>query len=112
MAGLAALLFVRLPSAFLPQEDQGWMMAQVMTPPGATQQRTMNSIRAVEKYFLENEKDAIRSIFTVQGSLIGLAGLGLRAGLEQFFDLHGHLPSVRVWERACPHGLSRPEGAR
>ncbi|HQR25063.1 MAG TPA: efflux RND transporter permease subunit [Steroidobacteraceae bacterium] len=79
MAGLAALLFVRLPSAFLPQEDQGWMMAQIMTPPGATQQRTMNSIRAVEKYFLENEKDAIRSIFTVQG--FSFSGSGQNAGI-------------------------------
>jgi multidrug efflux pump len=79
MVAIAAVLFLRLPTAFLPQEDQGWLMAQIMAPPGATQQRTMDSIYAVERHFLEDEKDAVRSIFTVQG--FSFSGSGQNAGI-------------------------------
>ena len=79
MVAIAAVLFLRLPTAFLPQEDQGWLMAQVMAPPGATQQRTMDSIYAVERHFLENEKDTVRSVFTVQG--FSFSGSGQNAGI-------------------------------
>ncbi len=79
MAAIMAVLFLRLPTAFLPQEDQGWLMAQIMTPAGATQERTMNSIYAVERHFLENEKDTVRSVFTVQG--FSFSGSGQNAGI-------------------------------
>ena len=76
---LAGWLFLRLPTAFLPNEDQGWMMAQVLTPTGATQERTMKSIEAVERHFMENEKDTVKSVFTVQG--FSFAGSGQNAGI-------------------------------
>ncbi len=79
MVAIMAVLFLRLPTAFLPQEDQGWLMAQIMTPAGATQERTMNSIYAVERHFLENEKDTVRSVFTVQG--FSFSGSGQNAGI-------------------------------
>jgi len=79
MVAIMAVLFLRLPTAFLPQEDQGWLMAQVMAPAGATQQRTMDSIYAVERHFLEDEKDTVRSIFTVQG--FSFSGSGQNAGI-------------------------------
>ncbi|MCJ7451816.1 MAG: efflux RND transporter permease subunit, partial [Steroidobacteraceae bacterium] len=79
MVVVMAVLFLRLPTAFLPQEDQGWLMAQIITPAGATQERTMNSIYAVERHFLENEKDTVRSVFTVQG--FSFAGSGQNAGI-------------------------------
>jgi len=79
MVAIMAVLFLRLPTAFLPQEDQGWLMAQIMAPPGATQQRTMDSIYAVERHFLEDEKDTVRSIFTVQG--FSFSGSGQNAGI-------------------------------
>jgi multidrug efflux pump len=79
MAAVMAVLFLRLPTAFLPQEDQGWLMAQVMAPAGATQERTMDSIYAVERHFLENEKDTVRSVFTVQG--FSFSGSGQNAGI-------------------------------
>ena len=73
------VLFARLPSSFLPQEDQGYLLAQVSTPVGATQQRTMQSIEKVEQHFLENEKDAVKAVFTVQG--FSFSGTGQNAGI-------------------------------
>jgi multidrug efflux pump len=73
------ILFMRLPTSFLPDEDQGVLFVQVQTPVGSTQARTMNVIRSVEKHFMENEKDAVESIFSVQGFSFG--GSGQNAGI-------------------------------
>jgi len=74
LAGLMALLFARLPSAFLPQEDQGTLLAQMIAPVGATQQRTLQSLEKVEKHFLEGEKGAVKAVFGVQGFSFGGTG--------------------------------------
>ena len=74
MVVLMGFLFLRLPSSFLPQEDQGVLFAQVLAPVGATQERTMESIKKVENYFLENEKDTVDSVFSVQGFSFGGSG--------------------------------------
>jgi len=74
-----AVLYARLPGAFLPDEDQGSMIVQVVTPVGATQQRTMKSLRAVERYFLEEEQDTVASLFTVQG--FSFSGSGQNNGM-------------------------------
>jgi multidrug efflux pump len=72
MAVVTAVLFLRLPSAFLPQEDQGWMMAQVIAPVGATQERTLKAIQTVEQHFMA--EPAVKSVFTVQGFSFGGSG--------------------------------------
>ena len=72
MAALMIVLFLRLPSAFLPQEDEGWMLAQVVAPVGATQQRTLKALEKVEKHFINDP--AVKSIFTVQGFSFGGSG--------------------------------------
>ncbi|GHD69220.1 multidrug efflux RND transporter permease subunit [Luteimonas padinae] len=79
LALVMGLLFARLPSAFLPNEDQGVLMAMIQTPVGATQERTLESIAALEKHFLENEKDAVESVFAVQG--FSFAGMGQNTGI-------------------------------
>jgi multidrug efflux pump len=66
--------FVRLPTSFLPDEDQGVMFVQVQGPTGATQSRTLAVIQRVEQHFLENEKDAVESIFSVLGFSFGGGG--------------------------------------
>src|SRR6185503_1776490 len=81
-AGLAAVmvwLFLRLPTAFLPNEDQGFLMAMVQAPVGATQERTLNSIYPLEKHFLQDEKGTVESLFTVQG--FSFAGSGQNTGI-------------------------------
>ncbi|KON81228.1 efflux RND transporter permease subunit [Azoarcus sp. PA01] len=69
-----ALLFLRLPTSFLPEEDQGVMFSQVTLPAGATQDRTLAVLKKVEDHFLESEKDTVRSIFTVAGFSFGGSG--------------------------------------
>jgi hydrophobe/amphiphile efflux-1 (HAE1) family protein len=67
-------LFAKLPTSFLPDEDQGTLFVQIQLPPGATQERTLQVIKQVEQYFLENEKDVLSSLFAVSG--MGSAGNG------------------------------------
>lgn len=60
-------VFSSLPGAFLPDEDQGSMYLMVNTPASATAERTLESVKQVEDYFLENQKDNIDHLFTVVG---------------------------------------------
>jgi len=74
-----AVLFMRLPSSFLPAEDQGFVFTLVQTPTGATQERTLKSLDQVRAYFMEQEKSAIISVFTVAG--FSFAGNGQNTGM-------------------------------
>ncbi|MGA0609273.1 efflux RND transporter permease subunit [Caldimonas sp. KR1-144] len=78
VAAMAAL-FVRLPSAFLPAEDQGILFTQVTLPAGATTERTLGVVQQVEKHFLEDQSEAVQSIFTVTG--FSFAGRGQNAAI-------------------------------
>ena len=72
-------MFTRIPSAFLPEEDQGVIFAQVQTPPGSTAERTQVVIDNMRKYLLEQESSAVNSVFTVNG--FNFAGRGQSSGL-------------------------------
>jgi multidrug efflux pump len=74
-----ALLFLRLPSSFLPDEDQGILLTMVQMPAGATQERTQKVLEEVNHYFLTKEKDNVNSVFTVNG--FGFSGQGQNTGL-------------------------------
>jgi multidrug efflux pump len=72
---LLALLFFRLPTGFLPTEDQGAALVQFRLPAGATMTRTLQVQRAVENYFLRGpEKKNVKTYFTVAGGGQGAAG--------------------------------------
>lgn len=77
--GVLVLLFFRLQTSFLPEEDQGLMFTQVMLPAGATQERTVEVLKKVEHHFLEGEKDNVNSIFAIAGFSFG--GTGQNMGL-------------------------------
>ena len=79
LAVAMGVLFARLPSSFLPNEDQGILMALVQAPVGATQERTLESIYRLEDHFLQNEKDAVESVFSVQG--FSFSGMGQNSGM-------------------------------
>ena len=79
LVGVLALLFTRLPTAFLPEEDQGVMFTQIILPAGATQERTIEVLKKVEQHFLGTEKDSVRSLFTAAG--FSFAGSGQNMGL-------------------------------
>lgn len=69
------LLFFRLPTGFLPTEDQGAAFVQFRLPAGATMTRTRQIQRQVEDYFVRGpEKDNVKTYFTVAGGGQGAAG--------------------------------------
>jgi multidrug efflux pump len=76
---LVAVLFVRLPSSFLPEEDQGIIITPVQLPVGATRDRTIRVLEQVRDYYLDQEKDAIEGAFYVAG--FGFSGQGQNVGL-------------------------------
>ena len=65
--GILALLFVRLPSSFLPVEDQGQVMVQMTLPAGAKSSRTTETAAQVQNYFLNDEKDNVAFAFIMTG---------------------------------------------
>jgi multidrug efflux pump len=72
-------LFTRIPTAFLPEEDQGVLFAQVQTPAGSSAERTQVVIDEMRSYLLEKESGAVASVFTVNG--FNFAGRGQSSGL-------------------------------
>jgi len=78
VAGMV-LLFKRMPTAYLPDEDQGILMVQAMLPANSTLEQTKAIMRRVKEYFLETEKDAAEGIMTISGS--SFSGRGQNAGL-------------------------------
>ena len=74
-----AVLFMRLPTSFLPEEDQGVFMTMIQLPAGATQERTQKVLDQVTQYYLNTEKANVASVFTVNG--FSFSGQGQNSGL-------------------------------
>jgi multidrug efflux pump len=72
------LLFVRLPSSFLPEEDQGYFLNVIMLPAGATQERTLNVLGQLENYYTEKEAH-VDQVVTVAG--FSFFGRGQNGGI-------------------------------
>ncbi len=72
-------IFLRLPTAYLPDEDQGILFVMVMLPTGSTQEQTLKVIDKVRDHFLIDQKEAVESMFGVAG--FSFAGRGQNAGL-------------------------------
>ncbi len=79
VVALMALLFWRLPTGFLPDEDQGFVFTLVNLPAGATQPRTMAVAEKVAKYYLATEKDNVDFVFSIAG--FSYAGSGQNTGM-------------------------------
>jgi hydrophobe/amphiphile efflux-1 (HAE1) family protein len=72
-------LFLRMPTAYLPDEDQGIMYVQAMLPTGSTLEQTKEVMDQVREHFLVNEKETVQGIFTLAGR--SFAGAGQNVGL-------------------------------
>jgi len=72
-------LFHRMPTAYLPDEDQGILMVQVLLPANSSLQQTKRIMEGVRDYFLEREKDAVESCMTISGT--NFSGRGQNAGM-------------------------------
>ncbi|HKS33538.1 MAG TPA: multidrug efflux RND transporter permease AcrD [Enterobacteriaceae bacterium] len=68
LLGGMVLLFLRLPTSFLPQEDRGMFTTSVQLPSGSTQQQTLKVVQKIEDYFLEKESANVASVFATVGS--------------------------------------------
>jgi multidrug efflux pump len=82
IVGGMVFLFTRIPTAFLPEEDQGVVFAQVQTPPGSSAERTQQSLDKMREFLLDadnGEGKAVSSVFTVNG--FNFAGRGQSSGL-------------------------------
>ncbi|MFS2223563.1 efflux RND transporter permease subunit [Pantoea sp. B65] len=74
-----AVMFLRLPTSFLPNEDQGVFATQAILPPGATQQRTQKVLDQINDYYLHDEQRNVANVLTVNG--FGFAGRGQNVGI-------------------------------
>ncbi|MFD1984000.1 efflux RND transporter permease subunit [Mesorhizobium newzealandense] len=72
-------MFARLPSSFLPEEDQGILITSVQLPVGATQDRTERVLAEVTDHYLKQEQDAVQGVFTASG--FGFGGAGQNVGI-------------------------------
>ena len=72
-------LLQRMPTAYLPDEDQGILMIQVMLPSGSTLEQTENVMKEVRNHLLTQEKDAVESFMSVSG--MSFSGQGQNMGL-------------------------------
>jgi HAE1 family hydrophobic/amphiphilic exporter-1 len=73
------LLFLRLPTSYVPDEDQGILLAQIMLPTGSTLEQTKQVVNEVQRHFQENEKQAVESTMMISG--IGFSGRAQTNGL-------------------------------
>jgi HAE1 family hydrophobic/amphiphilic exporter-1 len=79
IAATVGILFLRTPTSYVPDEDQGMMLAQIMLPTGSTLEQTGEVISAIQRHFQENEKEAVESSMTVSG--MGFSGRGQNNGM-------------------------------
>jgi len=77
--GIMGVLYLRMPTAYLPDEDQGLLFAQVIMPAGTTLEQTKAVGKQIERYFIENEKEAVASTMTLSG--IGFSGQSQNNGM-------------------------------
>ncbi len=81
-----AFLFIRLPSGFLPDEDQGEMLVQFSLPAGAVQSRTAEVAQQVEHHLFVDEKKTVQGAFVVTGFSLGGTGQNLGMAFTQLKD--------------------------
>ncbi|HEX2965848.1 MAG TPA: efflux RND transporter permease subunit, partial [Syntrophorhabdaceae bacterium] len=72
-------LFLRIPTSYIPDEDQGSILAQVMLPTGSTREQTDAILDDVERYFMEQEKDAVEACMVISGA--GFSGMAQNNGM-------------------------------
>ncbi|EBR6776251.1 efflux RND transporter permease subunit [Salmonella enterica] len=94
-----AVLFLRLPTSFLPEEDQGVFLTMIQLPSGATQERTQKVLDQVTHYYLNNEKANVESVFTVNG--FSFSGQGQNSGMA--------FVSLKPWEERNGEAMSLME---
>jgi multidrug efflux pump len=86
VVALLAFLFLRMPTGFLPTEDQGSVQIQFQLPAGATQNRTFEVQQRIEKYLAENERANVRVMLVTTGGGGGASGQNVGRGYINLTD--------------------------
>jgi len=79
LIGALVFLFMRIPTSFLPEEDQNVLFVQVTTPTGSSYERTQQVLDGIRTYILEDEAKAVEAVFTLNG--FNFAGRGQNTGM-------------------------------
>lgn len=109
---VCGVLFMRLPSSFLPDEDQGTLYVDVQLPPGATIERTKKVVEEIDAYFRTVEKDSIQSVMSVIGwgfSSTGQNSAMVMPLLKDWSERGKGQSSFDVMERASARFASIPD---
>lgn len=114
---IASLIFVfiKLPTSFLPKEDQGSLMVQYTLPVGAITSRTVEVAEKIKEYFLTQESNNINSIFTISGyssnssgqnvgtAYVSLKSWDLRPDISSRSDMIGQRAAKIFADPASPY---------
>lgn len=109
---VCGVLFMRLPSSFLPDEDQGTLYVDVQLPSGATIERTKKVVEEIDAYFRTVEKDSIQSVMSVIGwgfSSTGQNSAMVMPLLKDWSERGKGQSSFDIMERASAHFASIPD---
>ena len=86
LAAAMALLFLRTPTGFLPEEDQGILFTLIQAPTGASAERTLGVLEQGENYYLTQEDGVVKSMFGVVGFSFGGSGQNMGIAFVQLED--------------------------
>ncbi len=86
IVGALGYLFQRMPTSYIPDEDQGILMVMGMLPSGSTLEQTEAVMDKVKDYFLEHEKEGVESLITVAGMSFGGQGQNMALGFVKLKD--------------------------
>lgn len=112
LVAVCCVLFMLLPSSFLPDEDQGTLYVDIQLPSGATMERTKKVVEEIDAYFRTAEKDSIQSVMSVIGwgfSSSGQNSAMVMPLLKDWSERGKGQSSFDVMERASAHFASIPE---
>jgi hydrophobe/amphiphile efflux-1 (HAE1) family protein len=114
IVALMAFLYQRMPTSYLPDEDQGILLAQILMPTGATMEQTRVVADEIERYFKENEQEAVESCLTITG--VGYSGRAQNNGMVfaklRDWDLrHREDLRVKAIARRAMEAVSKIRGA-
>ncbi|MBG0789900.1 MAG: efflux RND transporter permease subunit [Desulfovibrionaceae bacterium] len=98
LVAAVAFLFMRMPTSYIPDEDQGILLVQTTLPSGATLEQTEAVMDTVKKYFLEHEQDAVESFMPVCGVSFGGQGQNMALGFVR----------LREWDQRDDPALKVP----
>ena len=108
LVAAAVLIFVRIPSSFLPDEDQGRMFTLLSGPPSSTLEQTIEKIEKIEDFYLDEVGGAVEGLFTAAG--FSFVGSGQNVGIAfikmKDWEVRGEANSVFAIKEKAFRALS------